>query len=100
MGHLWAIGWTALGYELWQFFTIVTRQNNVYNLYVMYDFQVIETLARLHIVMEYASGGELYTKVSNEGKLSEPDARLIYSQILAALDHMVCMCLILQLFLR
>ena len=51
--------------------------------------QVIETLAKLHIIMEYATGGELFTKISNEGRLTEKEARPLYAQILAAVEHMV-----------
>lgn len=51
--------------------------------------QVVETIAKLHIVMEYAGGGELFTKISNEGKMPEPEARVIFSQVVAAIEHMV-----------
>lgn len=49
----------------------------------------METIAKLHIVMEYAGGGELFTKISNEGKMPEPEARAIFAQVAAAIDHMV-----------
>lgn len=52
-------------------------------------YEVIETLAKLYIVMEYAGGGELYTKVSTEGRLNEPLARRIYAQLVSAIDHVV-----------
>ena len=52
-------------------------------------YEVVETLAKLHIVMEYASGGELFTKISNEGKLPESEARPLFSQIVSAVEHMV-----------
>ena len=39
------------------------------NVIRLYD--VVETLAKLHIIMEYAGGGELFTKISNEGRLRE-----------------------------
>jgi len=51
--------------------------------------QVVETLAKLHIVMEYAGGGELFTRISNEGKFPEPEARHIFAQVAAAMEHMV-----------
>ncbi|XP_071952235.1 serine/threonine-protein kinase NIM1-like [Antedon mediterranea] len=50
-------------------------------------YEVIETLSKLHIVMEYAAGGELFTKISNEGKLSEQESRPIYAQVVAAVEH-------------
>ncbi|XP_064625191.1 serine/threonine-protein kinase NIM1-like [Lineus longissimus] len=59
------------------------RHPNIIRLY-----EVVETLAKLHIVMEYASGGELFTKISNEGKMSEKDAKPIFAQVVAALEHM------------
>ena len=52
-------------------------------------YEVVETLAKLHIVMEYASGGELFTKISNEGKLPETEARPLFAQVVAAVSHMV-----------
>lgn len=53
-------------------------------------YEVIETLAKMYIVMEYAGGGELFTKITNEGKLLEKDARHLYAQIVSAVQHMVC----------
>lgn len=52
-------------------------------------YEVVETLSKLHLVMEYAAGGELFGKISNEGKLSEPESKLIFSQIVSAVKHMV-----------
>lgn len=52
-------------------------------------YEVIETLPKVHIVMEYAGGGELFTKISNEGKLPEKTAKKIFSQIQSAVEHMV-----------
>ncbi|XP_062855601.1 serine/threonine-protein kinase NIM1 [Trichomycterus rosablanca] len=51
-------------------------------------YEVVETLTRLHLVMEYAEGGELYTKITMEGKLSDIDAKVVFSQIGSAVRHM------------
>ncbi|ESO92565.1 hypothetical protein LOTGIDRAFT_216647 [Lottia gigantea] len=51
-------------------------------------YEVVETLAKLHMVMEYACGGEVFTKISNEGKLSEAESKLLFSQVIAAVEHM------------
>ncbi|XP_076857343.1 serine/threonine-protein kinase NIM1 [Brachyhypopomus gauderio] len=51
-------------------------------------YEVVETLTRLHLVMEYAGGGELYTKITTEGKLSDIDSKIVFSQVLSAVKHM------------
>lgn len=51
--------------------------------------QVVETLSRLHLVMEYAGGGELYTKITTEGKLSDSESKIAFAQIVSAVKHMV-----------
>jgi len=52
-------------------------------------YEVIETLSKLHLVMEYASCGELFTKISNDGRLHESEAKPLFAQIVAAVEHMV-----------
>jgi len=39
-------------------------------------------------VIEYASGGELFAKISNEGKISEKTAKRLYAQVVSAVEHM------------
>lgn len=51
-------------------------------------YEVVETLSRLYIIMEYAGGGELFTKITTEGKLTESDAKTVLAQVLAAVSHM------------
>ncbi|CAI2346973.1 unnamed protein product [Caenorhabditis sp. 36 PRJEB53466] len=51
-------------------------------------FECVETLTRVHLVVEYASGGELYAHVHERGKLSEADAKPLFAQIVSAVSHM------------
>lgn len=56
---------------------------------IIYLYEVIETPKEIHIVTEYASGGDLYTHITDNGKLSEDEAKHIFAQIVSAVDHMV-----------
>ncbi|CAI5441237.1 unnamed protein product [Caenorhabditis angaria] len=51
-------------------------------------FECVETLTRVHLVIEYASGGELYAYIHEKGKLSEADAKPLFAQIVSAVAHM------------
>ncbi|PAA90922.1 hypothetical protein BOX15_Mlig007816g1, partial [Macrostomum lignano] len=51
-------------------------------------YEVMESVAKIHIVMEYAPGGELFTKITSEGRFSERHARVIFSQVASAIKHM------------
>lgn len=53
------------------------------------SLQVVETLSRLHLVMEYAGGGELYSKITREGKLTDAESKIVFAQIVSAVKHMV-----------
>jgi serine/threonine protein kinase len=39
--------------------------------------------------MEYVSGGELYQKLTTEGKMKESDAKHTFAQIVSAVKHLV-----------
>ncbi|CAN9502737.1 unnamed protein product [Ophioblennius macclurei] len=51
-------------------------------------YEVVETFKRLYLVMEYAGGGELFSRISSRGRLSDLESKLVFSQVLAAVRYM------------
>ncbi|XP_043193152.1 serine/threonine-protein kinase NIM1-like [Amphibalanus amphitrite] len=51
-------------------------------------YEVVESPRHIHLMMEYAPAGDLERRVSREGPLTEADARSVFSQLLAAVQHM------------
>ncbi|KAI1703545.1 protein kinase domain-containing protein [Ditylenchus destructor] len=51
-------------------------------------FEAVETLSKIYLVMEYAGGGELYTYVHDNGKLTEDVAKPIFAQLVSAVAHL------------
>uniref|UniRef100_A0A146M5G7 non-specific serine/threonine protein kinase n=2 Tax=Lygus hesperus TaxID=30085 RepID=A0A146M5G7_LYGHE len=51
-------------------------------------FEVVETYSKLHLVLEFVNGGELYQKLTTEGKMKEQDAKLTFAQILSGVKHL------------
>ncbi|XP_028329217.1 serine/threonine-protein kinase NIM1-like [Gouania willdenowi] len=51
-------------------------------------YEVVETFKRIYLVMEYASGGELFTRVTTRGRLSALESRLVFAQVLSAVRYM------------
>lgn len=41
-------------------------------------YEVVETLVKFYIVMEYVGGGEFFTKIFNEGKFLESEVKYIF----------------------
>ena len=52
--------------------------------HVIQMYQVIETQSFIYIVTEFAQNGEIFDFLVNNGKMSERDAALKFSQILNA----------------
>ncbi|XP_043946627.1 serine/threonine-protein kinase NIM1-like [Protopterus annectens] len=51
-------------------------------------YEVVETPKRLHLVMEYAAGGDLFTKLGTYGRMSENEGKFTFAQVVSALKHM------------
>ncbi|XP_052873936.1 CBL-interacting serine/threonine-protein kinase 21 isoform X2 [Gossypium arboreum] len=49
--------------------------------------QVIGSKTKIYIIMEYISGGQLSDKLSYAKKLSEPEGRKVFQQLIDAVDH-------------
>ncbi|XP_067938441.1 serine/threonine-protein kinase SIK3-like isoform X2 [Watersipora subatra] len=50
-------------------------------------YQVIETSRMLYLVLEYASGGEVYDHLFAHGRMNEREARKLFKQIVAAVAY-------------
>ncbi|XP_068191698.1 serine/threonine-protein kinase NIM1 isoform X1 [Antennarius striatus] len=59
------------------------RHPNVIRLY-----EVVEMPSRLYLVLEYAGGGDLHSKICNEGKMSDSASKITFAQILSAFKYM------------
>ena len=67
----------------------VPCMENLHHPNIIRFYEVIETLSKIFIVMEYACNGELHRKVCCEGKLEESVSKIYFAQIISAVQHMV-----------
>jgi serine/threonine protein kinase len=61
---------------------------------IIREFEMIDSPKRIHIVMEYAGGGNLCSYVKSRGRLQEEEARRIFLQLLVAVEYMHDCCII------
>ncbi|VEL07545.1 unnamed protein product, partial [Protopolystoma xenopodis] len=56
--------------------------------HVIQLYEVQSSISRLHLVLEYAPGGELYGTLIKNGRMEEKVAKVIFIQIASALKHL------------
>ncbi|XP_049807396.1 serine/threonine-protein kinase NIM1 isoform X3 [Schistocerca nitens] len=66
----------------------ITTMEAIHHPNVIRLYEVVETYSRLHLVMEYAGGGELFNKITSAGRIPEEEASPLYAQIVAAVAFM------------
>ena len=64
----------------------VLREVDHPNIIKFYD--TYENSTHIYIVMEYCSGGELFTKITDEGCLHESEARVYMNKMIMAVNHL------------
>ena len=62
-------------------------------------FEVIDTFHKMYIVTEFASSGDMQERVNGLGPMGEEEGRIIFVQLVSAVEHMVrgvyvCVCVL------
>ncbi|XP_026414584.1 CBL-interacting protein kinase 32-like isoform X1 [Papaver somniferum] len=55
--------------------------------YVVQLYEVMGSKTKIFIVLEFVTGGELFEKVLNDGRMKEEEARKYFQQLISAIDY-------------
>uniref|UniRef100_A0A1J3EVJ2 non-specific serine/threonine protein kinase n=1 Tax=Noccaea caerulescens TaxID=107243 RepID=A0A1J3EVJ2_NOCCA len=50
-------------------------------------YEVLASKAKIYIVLEFVSGGKLFDKLTNDGRMKEEEARRYFQQLINAVDY-------------
>ncbi|XP_075731673.1 serine/threonine-protein kinase NIM1 [Rhipicephalus microplus] len=66
----------------------IASMESLHHPHVIRLYEVIETLSRVHLALEFAPGGELFQKITSDGRYPEEEARVVFAQVASAINHM------------
>uniref|UniRef100_A0A673JG46 non-specific serine/threonine protein kinase n=1 Tax=Sinocyclocheilus rhinocerous TaxID=307959 RepID=A0A673JG46_9TELE len=66
----------------------ISNMERLYHPNLLQLYEVLETPSRLYLVLEFAGGGDVHTRISSGGKLSDQESKIVFAQILSAVKYM------------
>ncbi|XP_016361565.1 serine/threonine-protein kinase NIM1-like [Sinocyclocheilus anshuiensis] len=66
----------------------ISNMERLYHPNLLQLYEVLETPSRLYLVLEFTGGGDVHTRISSGGKLSDQESKTVFAQILSAVKYM------------